>query len=369
MANGYFERGEMYDILFGDALAGEMVAHRPGIIVSSDRGNKCNPTVLMIYSTTTTTPNKQISVNHKFVMNGWTNYALCNQFVTVNKNRLKKFYGKLSDYDMGEIENCILESLDISCVDETALKEKDSEIKDRDVLIGDLQTEVAGVKTEIAKKDEEIASLKMENEMWQKCYGRCMDMLVDTKVNGDLARRTVAPSVEQDVGLIPEPPKQPEPPKEEPVVEDRLDINKCTATALKKVGFSLAVARKIVESRPFTSVEDLKRVNGVKASLYRILEPKLCCTNVKKVVVNGGVPDPGYEEDDIVSEAEEVQKVNVNTASAKEIREVLGVSMSTCYSITGYRKKHGPYEKLEDLLNVTNICPGTLQRYGHLLEV
>lgn len=348
MANGYFERGEMYDILFSDGLSGEMTAHRPGIIVSSDRGNTTNPSVMIVY-TTTTTANKRIGVNHEFVMNGWTNFALCNQIATINKTRLKKFYGKLSTVDMDAIDRCIEEALDLGYVDEAALKAKDEEIADRDVLIGDLQTEVAGVKAEIEQKDEEIASLKMEIEMWQKCYGRCMDMLVDTKVNGDLTRRTVAVAPVANVVEEPveeDPPKQSEPPK-----EDCLDINSCTATALKKAGFSIAVARKIVESRPFTSVEDVKRVNGVKASLYRILAPKLCC-------------EPLVEQ-----ETEAVKKVNVNTATAQEIHDVTGIGLTACFGITGYRSKNGPYTSLEGLLNANRMTSKMLEKYRDKLEV
>ena len=355
MANGYFERGEMYDILYSDGYVGEMAAHRPGIIVSSEAGNVTCPTVLMIHTTTTTTTNKNISVNHKFVMNGWTNYALCSQIVTINKNRLKKFYGKLSTTDMDAIDRCLEEALDLGYVDDTAVKEKEREIADRDVLIGDLKTEVAEVKAKIGQKDEEIASLKMEIEMWQKCYGRCMDMLVDTKVNGDFQRRTLTePQIEENEEDAPNPPD--DPPVEQ---EDRLDINTCTATALKKAGFSLAVARKIVESRPFTSVEDLKRINGLKANLYRILEPKLCCVPVAE-------PDPVCE---VEGEVKDAVKVNVNTASAKEIMAATGVSETTAYSITGYRKKHGPYTCLEDLLNVKNFSKKALVKCRDLLEV
>jgi competence protein ComEA len=88
--------------------------------------------------------------------------------------------------------------------------------------------------------------------------------------------------------------------------------------------------------------------------LFRILEPKLCCN---PVVEQKQEPDPGFE------------KLNVNTASAKEIHDVTGMNMTACYSITGYRKKNGRFDKLEDLLKVSNIFPGTLKKIEHLLEV
>lgn len=370
MANGYFERGEMYDILFGDGLAGEMAAHRPGIIVSSDRGNSTNPSVLMIYTTTTTTANKQISVNHEFNMNGWRNYALCNQIVTVNKNRIKKFYGKLPKWDMDKIDDCLKEAMSLDYVDETALKAKDAEIKSRDVLIGDLKNEVAGVKATVEKKDEEIASLKMEIEMWQKCYGRCMDMLVATKVNADLSRR---------VEKLPEQPKEPakviDP--EEPVLnvpvkpvkvvvtETRVDINHCTQTQLEKIGMSDGLARAVVAKRPFQSVSDLKNVPGMSKKKFQIWEPKLTCTPLEIIEIPA---EPVVPEAEVVTAATETEpvtetegKLNINAVSGRDLIDNLGLSSPTAYTITGYRRKNGPYAKLEDIL-ASGVSQGMLTR-------
>ena len=67
MANGIFERGEMYDILSGDGLIGEMSSHRPGVIISSEIGCQTSPTVTMVYCTTTS---REMSVNHRFTMRG-----------------------------------------------------------------------------------------------------------------------------------------------------------------------------------------------------------------------------------------------------------------------------------------------------------
>lgn len=375
MANGYFERGEVYAIRMDSGMGSEQGYFRPGVIISNNKGNATSSTVNVAF---TTTKLKPIGVNVEIMATSRPSWVLCNQVATVDKIRIGNMMGVLNSQEMKEVDAALEEVFDLGYVDEAALKEKDSEIANRDVLIGDLKTEMAGAAAEIAKRNEEIASLKMEIEMWQKCYGRCMDMLVDTKVNSDLSRRAM---IEPKVGtaaslfpdLRPEPPKQPEPPVEEPVEEYRLDINNCTATALKKVGFSLAVARKIVVGRPFTSVEDLKRVNGVKASLYRILEPKLCCNAMKKPVVNGGVPDPGYEEDGIVPEAPvkpEVQKVNVNLVkTASELTKLTGMCSRTTNGIINYRKAHGKFTCLEDLLKTPAFGTIALKRYGHLLEV
>jgi competence ComEA-like helix-hairpin-helix protein len=142
------------------------------------------------------------------------------------------------------------------------------------------------------------------------------------------------------------------------------------------------MARKIVEGRPYKNLEDLKRVNGLKATQYKIMEPKLCCKPVEPKQPEPKVEfvkdvDPGCDEESVVEEpvvevapvVTPVVKVNVNTASAKEISATLGVCLATGYSIVGWRKKNRPFEKLEDLLVVANIGPGSLQRWGHLVEI
>ena len=361
MANGYFERGEIYWIRMDNGFGGEQGVGRPGLVLSENSVNTKCSTVTIAFMSTKHHPSNPFYLPVEAT--GITSYVVLNQIMTYDKVRIGKYMGMLNSAEQKTIDDALENLFDLGYVDEVALKAKDAEIADRDVLIGDLRTEMAGAVAEIAKRNEEIASLKMEIEIWQKCYGRCMDMLVDTKVNSDLSRR-VAPAepklVEPKVGtaasmipdLRPEPPKVEEPPVEEPEQEERLDVNSCTATALKKIGFSLAMARKIVESRPFSSVEDLKRVNGLKTSQFRILAPKLCCVPVKEVeqpevtVVEPVVEqerDPGFE------------KVNINTAKAVELRDICGFPATAAYSITGYRKKNGPFQCVDDLLNVSTV--------------
>ena len=363
MANGYFERGEIYAVRMDSGLGSEEGAFRPGVIISSDAGNRTSPCVIIAYLTSKT---RVLPHCIETMATGRRSWVLCDQIACVDKTRLSRLMGSCGYGEMREIDEALEKVLDLGYDDTPALAEKDREIAEKDTEIADLKTEMAGVATEIAKRDEEIASLKMEIEMWQKCYGRCMDMLVDTKVNSDLNRRTV---VEPKVGtaaslildLTPDPPKQPEQPEEQEQVE-RLDINNCTATALKKIGFSLAMARKIVAARPFKSVEDLKRVNGLKATQYKIMEPKLCCSpvvgvNPPKVNFAKDDPDPGCE------------KVNVNAVTAGQLHELTGIALSTCYCIKKYQKDNGPYKTLDEIKNAKQVTPGTIDKRRHLLEV
>ena len=367
MANGYFERGEIYWVKMGTGVGVEMNVTRPGLIVSSDKMNTTSDAAIVVFLTTK--EHGHVWCGGNTFATGRESWIKCDQIQLVDKTRFTKYLGTVTPGEMREVESCLEDLFELGYEDTVALAAKDREIESRDVLIGDLRTEVAAVMARVNEKNEEIASLKMEIEMWQKCYGRCMDMLVDVKVNADVQRRTAVKEPEQKVVEM----KQPEPPKEEPKEEPklavpeqetRLDINSCTATALKKVGFSLAMARKIVESRPFSSVEDIKRVNGLKASLYRVVEPKLCCVPVK-------VEEPPKVEEPEVKQEDDpgFEKLNLNTATAKELHDIAGIPQTTAYSITGYRKKNGPFSSIDDLLKVRNVFPGTIAKCREFLEV
>ena len=363
MANGYFERGEVYWVRMDNGFGGEQGVGRPGLIISRDAENSMNDTVTIAFLTTKYYgAKKRVEIN----ATGTTSYVIHNQLLTYDKSRLGKFIGVLNSAEQRAVDDVLEEYLDLGYADDTAIKEKESEIADLKLVIEEARAEVAGVRAEVAKRDDEIAALKMEIEMWQKCYGRCMDMLVDVKVNADVQRRTAVKEPEPKVEPVIEEPKQPEPPVEEPKLavpeqETRLDINSCTATALKKIGFSLALARKIVEGRPFSSVEDIKRINGLKQSLFRVVEPKLCCVPVKaeepEVTPVEQEADPGFE------------KLNLNKATAMELHKICGMPQTTAYSVTGYRNKNGPFKSVEDLLKVTQVAKSKFPQYREFLEV
>lgn len=373
MANGYFERGEVYWIRMDNGFGGEQGVGRPGVILTENGiNNKCSTVTIAFLS-------KQHHPSNPFYLpvdaTGVTSYVIVNQVMTYDKSRVGKYLGVLNSAEQKLVDDALEDLFDLGYVDDTLAKQHESDIADRDALIGDLRNEVAGVKVEFEKKNEEIASLKMEIEMWQKCYSRCMDMLVETKVSGDMKRRMDAPVKVID--------------PEEPVIElpvetpkdERLDINSCTATALKKIGFSLAIARKIIESRPFNSVEDLKRINGLKATHYRIMEPKLCCVPVKmeeetkepEAAATAMVLEEPTPEESTSKKSKVVWdgvKVNVNTvATITELMRRTGLCQRTASEIIRHREQFGDYEKLDDLTNLQSFGKIAMKRYGHMLEV
>ena len=60
--------------------------------------------------------------------------------------------------------------------------------------------------------------------------------------------------------------------------------------------------------------------------------------------------------------------INVNTCESRELRQ-LGMSQGAASQIVSHRKKYGPYEHLEDLLNLKLFGKQMMAKYGGFLTV
>lgn len=63
-------------------------------------------------------------------------------------------------------------------------------------------------------------------------------------------------------------------------------------------------------------------------------------------------------------------KVNVNTASADALAEILvGIGPKKAESIVAYREANGPFKMVDDLLNVKGIGQATLEKNRDLISL
>lgn len=76
----------------------------------------------------------------------------------------------------------------------------------------------------------------------------------------------------------------------------------------------------------------------------------------------GGVPGPGTS-----GTATAGQLVNINTASADELRQGLHISSTTAQNIVNYRLQHGPYTSVDQLLQV--VSRSTYDKIKNLVTV
>lgn len=60
------------------------------------------------------------------------------------------------------------------------------------------------------------------------------------------------------------------------------------------------------------------------------------------------------------TEASITAPININTASAQELTALKGVGESKAQAIIAWRDKNGPFEKIEQLLEVNGIGESTL---------
>lgn len=64
-----------------------------------------------------------------------------------------------------------------------------------------------------------------------------------------------------------------------------------------------------------------------------------------------------------------VDKININTAPAAKLETLPGIGPSLAKKIVEFRETHGPFLKIEDLLNVSGIGPSKLDGIKDLITV
>lgn len=60
--------------------------------------------------------------------------------------------------------------------------------------------------------------------------------------------------------------------------------------------------------------------------------------------------------------------ISVNSATAEQLQTLPGVGKVTAHSIVEYRQVHGPFEQVEDLLQVKGIGTRTLEKIRGLIS-
>jgi competence protein ComEA len=71
----------------------------------------------------------------------------------------------------------------------------------------------------------------------------------------------------------------------------------------------------------------------------------------------------------ITVNAGEIQKININTASAEELAQLKGIGPSHAAKIVSYREKNGPFKMPEDLMQVSGIGQKTFDTNQELIIV
>lgn len=324
--DGEIRRGEVYWVTVDDSVGDEIQTGRPAVVLSGNGANAGSNTVIVAFMTSSGA-GKWSRV--RVWLDGSYSQVCCDQIRTVDKSRLTSKKGFLSAEDMGRVTGAVANAL---CVP------------------------ISSGERVVPKKDSEgLEKLTLERDMYKRMYEMVMDAFVKVRVTDAIEERTRA-ELESEAYFgsesVEKPEEKPEeePEEEEPEEEpEKPDINTCTKTELVKLGISKTAAHSIVANRPYKSVSDLRTVPGVTKVAYRLIKGKVCC-----------VVEP---------EKVELPKLNLNTCTAKEIVDVLGVSKVYAYSLTGYRNRNGKYVSVEEVADVPHLPKNFLERFRDRLTV
>lgn len=97
---------------------------------------------------------------------------------------------------------------------------------------------------------------------------------------------------------------------------------------------------------------------------------KAVCAAVAILLALVAVTPRAIAEEPVAVEQEpSVEPIDVNRASAADLERVPGIGPATAQRIIEWREQHGPFERLEDLLNVRGIGEKTLEKLRPYLTV
>lgn len=129
-----------------------------------------------------------------------------------------------------------------------------------------------------------------------------------------------------------------------------IDINTATVEEWKTLpGIGEVLANRIIKFREriggFVSMEQLHKTYGISDSVFQLIDPYLKL-------------DPAN-----------LPKLNLNTASAFDIRRRLNVSTAVGKAIVMYRDQYGPYQSINDLKKIVLISDTLFQRVLPLISI
>ncbi len=140
-------------------------------------------------------------------------------------------------------------------------------------------------------------------------------------------------------------------PRREKFVLAPFNINTADTTQLKQIrGIGSKLSARIVKYRDglggFRDMEQLKEVFGLSPEVVDSLQKY-------SYVQKGYAP----------------QKLNINTATADELRAHAYISPNVARAVVAYREQHGPYRQLEDIQKIKIISPELYEKLQPYLSL
>ncbi len=146
---------------------------------------------------------------------------------------------------------------------------------------------------------------------------------------------------------------------------ERLDPNTASDADLDRLpGVGAATALAIVRERTlnggFRSLDELLRVRGIGPATLERIRPHLEVTVIPRGLARRA-PAPGARPTGIS------RPIDINRADSVSLMDLPGIGPALAGRILAYRRRHGPFERVQQLVNVRGIGPATMAKLdGHL---
>ena len=146
---------------------------------------------------------------------------------------------------------------------------------------------------------------------------------------------------------------------------ERLDPNTASDVDLDRLpGVGPATALAIIRERTlnggFRTLDGILRVRGIGPSTFKRIRPHLEVTAIPRGLARRA-PTSGAHSTAII------RPVDINRADSVSLLNLPGIGPSLAGRILAYRKRHGPFERVEQLVKVRGIGPVTMAKlHGHV---
>lgn len=141
-----------------------------------------------------------------------------------------------------------------------------------------------------------------------------------------------------------------------------ININTASEQELQRLnGVGPAIAKRIVEYRQthgaFSRVEDIVNVRGIGSKTLEKFRSQITLSGGGGSYVSGSSPSTSGG------------LININTASESELQKLKGIGPAMAKRIIEYRRTHGAFSRVEDLVNVRGIGAKTLEKFRSQITV
>lgn len=162
-------------------------------------------------------------------------------------------------------------------------------------------------------------------------------------------------------------------------------------------GIGATLGQRIIDSRPYHSLDDLSKVKGMSKSKISGIQNQITfdgttsaasqstskskskSAKAKSTTTNETATTYGTTTNKhshamsptgaASGKLAPGEQININTASAEELQRLPGIGATKAQSIVDYRNQHGNFQSIDDLQNVKGIKSGTFSKLKDYIKV